>query len=91
MRWQKLQQDFLALVIKAEGPQKYSCGKIIVSYGDPYDFDRTGISVEFGGYCIGDWARRELIGPFRTEDEAYDAAVKKVEEACEIVDSECEP
>jgi hypothetical protein len=91
MRWQKLQQEFMELVRKAEGPMKETCGMIIVSYGDYDDTGMRGATyVQFGGYCIGHWSRSERIGPFKTEDEAYEAAVKKVAEAKKLIDEGCQ-
>lgn len=86
--WQKLQHRFLEIVKKADGPMKSSCGSIDVYFGSPYAFDYTGVGVTLGGYCIGDWGRQEKLGPFKTEDEAYEATVEKVNEAERIVGSE---
>ena len=81
MKWQKLQEDFLAIVKQNDGPMKSSCGTINVYYGNPSAFERRGIFVILGGYCIGDWSRNEELGPFKTEEEAghaFDEGARKL-------------
>lgn len=83
MKWQNLQQELIEYIRNTVGLSKMSSGSITV------DFRQSGlVSVEIGGYDIGDWPRHTIIGPFKSEDEAYEATVAKVAEAKVLLDEE---
>ena len=48
----------------------------------------NGIYIELGCYDIGDWPRHLLLGPFKTEEEAFIAAKNKILEAKAIVEAD---
>ena len=82
MDWGKLHKRFLALA-DITGIYKSSSYTMTVMFGQ-----EGGVIVELGGYDIGDWPRHTYVGGFRTEQEAYDATEKKIEEAERIVKQE---
>jgi len=86
--WQSLQREFLEIIRKDEGPTKYGSGMITVTFGDPYCFNREGVNVEMGTYDIGNWPRQLLLGPFKTEQEAFEATRDMVEKARIVVEQE---
>jgi hypothetical protein len=81
-KWSILHYQFTKLSEKT-GRDKSS------SYGMHINFSHDGeVSVELGCYDIADWPRHLTLGPFKTEEEAYDATKKKVDEAAIVVNRE---
>ena len=74
MNWQLLQQRFYRMADKSGCVTHYSSGNIHVEY------TQDGVTVEFGGYDVFGWARHTVIGPFKTEEEAYRQALAKIHE-----------
>ena len=75
-------QRFLKLREKV-GASKMSSFSMQVYYS-PEEY----ITIELGGYDIGDWSRHEHIGPFEDEEEALLALTQKIDEAYFIVEDE---
>ena len=83
VRWQALQKEFYEYIGDSVGHSKPGSGLLVLS------FDADGhATVELGTYDVGDWPRHTYLGPFATEDEAYEAARLKVEETKAILDAE---
>lgn len=81
-KWSTLYERFKKLAEKT-GREKSS------SYVMNIIFNAEGeVSVELGCYDIAEWPRNLMLGPFDSEQKAFDSAEKKITEAVEIVDRE---
>lgn len=82
MEWKHLHDKFVALS-KITEATKLSSYSMDVSFS----YDGT-VTVHLGTYDISDWPRHTYLGPFNSEQEAYKATAKKIEEARIAVENE---